>query len=75
MRFKKWVTGIYGVFLRTKNPKMLAAWLEQHVGMEFGANLNPDFSCSSTDDPALTGLLSFPFKKTTTTIFILQKTY
>lgn len=30
------VTGIGGVFIRSKDPKAMAAWYQRHLGIEFG---------------------------------------
>jgi predicted enzyme related to lactoylglutathione lyase len=35
----QFVTGVGGVFLKAKNPKMMAPWYQQHLRIEFGGNL------------------------------------
>lgn len=35
----KRVTGIGGIFFKSKNPAELAAWHEKHLGIEFAASL------------------------------------
>ena len=33
------VTGIGGVFIKARDPKALAAWYQEYLGINFGGNL------------------------------------
>jgi len=37
------VTGIGGVFLKARDPKALASWYQEHLGIQFGNGLYVDF--------------------------------
>jgi D-3-phosphoglycerate dehydrogenase / 2-oxoglutarate reductase len=40
------IIGLGGVFVKAKNPKLLAAWYEKHLGLNFGENVYTDFPLS-----------------------------
>lgn len=62
------VTGIGGVFLKAKDVKTLAAWYQEHLGIEFGDNSYVDFKWISKD-PEAPGNTVFSFFKEETTYF------
>ena len=37
------VTGIGGIFIKAKNPKKLAAWYRDNLGVDFGENTYANF--------------------------------
>ncbi len=39
----KRVVGIGGIFFKAENPQKLAAWYEQHLGIDFGGKTYSDF--------------------------------
>jgi len=43
------VTGLGGVFLKARNPKALALWYQEHLGISFGDNLYTDFRWEPVD--------------------------
>ena len=54
------VTGIGGIFIKAKNPKALAAWYRDNLGIDFGENTNANFKCSGENAVSLaTTVLSF----------------
>lgn len=55
------VTGIGGVFIKAKNPKALAAWYRDNLGIDFGENTSANFKCSreQTAASSATTVLSF----------------
>lgn len=57
------VTGIGGVFIKAANAKELAAWYQQHLGIEFGDNLYIDFKWVNEHDGAVPGHTVFSFFK------------
>jgi predicted enzyme related to lactoylglutathione lyase len=52
------VTGIGGIFIKAKNPKTLAAWYRDNLGIDFGENTNANFKYTNADVGAIT-VLSF----------------
>lgn len=56
------VTGIGGVFFKAKDVKALAAWYEQHLGIEFGGTSYTTFKWNNAD-PAVPGQTVFSFFK------------
>ena len=56
------VTGIGGVFLKARDPKALARWYEQHLGIQFGDSSYVSF-------PASPGSAVFSFFKEDTKYF------
>jgi len=56
------VTGIGGIFIKAKNPKALAAWYRDNLGIDFGENTNANFKCS-TENAASTNITVLSFFK------------
>jgi predicted enzyme related to lactoylglutathione lyase len=48
------VTGIGGVFIKAKDPKALAAWYQQHLGIGFGNNSHVVFNWKDDSDSGMT---------------------
>lgn len=61
------VTGIGGVFLKAKDVKALAAWYQEHLGIEFGDNSYMTFKCPA--EPAIPCQTVFSFFKEDTEYF------
>ena len=57
------VTGLGGVFLKVKDPKALAAWYQQHLGIGFGEGVYFDFKWVTEDNPTGKGNTVFSFFK------------
>jgi predicted enzyme related to lactoylglutathione lyase len=57
------VTGIGGIFLKSKEPKALAAWYDKHLGFSFGENLYVTFKWINENDPNIPGNTVFSFFK------------
>ena len=57
------VTGIGGVFLKSKDPKALAAWYEKHLGIPFGNQLYVDYVWKNPHNPDVPGHTVFSFFK------------
>jgi predicted enzyme related to lactoylglutathione lyase len=57
------VTGIGGVFLKSKDVKALAAWYDKHLGFSFGENSYVNFSWVNENNPAVPGNTVFSFFK------------
>ncbi len=54
------VTGIGGIFIKAKNPEMLAAWYRDNLGIDFCENSSANFKCINEQDTApVTTVLSF----------------
>lgn len=49
LKMTKRVTGIGGIFIKCKNPKELAKWYDEHLGIGFGNNLYFSFSWKEND--------------------------
>ena len=63
----KRVTGIGGVFFKSKDPKALGEWYRKHLGMDLEAWGGMAFKWASADNPSGTGTtLWTPFKEDTT---------
>ena len=58
------VTGIGGIFLKTKNPKELAAWYQQHLGIDFNGNTYFAFEWGNDNNSSEQTVFSF-FKEDT----------
>src|SRR5687768_9228250 len=56
------VTGIGGVFIKAKDGKALAAWYEQHLGIQFGNNSYIEFKWHNKN-PEVPGQTVFSFFK------------
>ena len=62
----KRVTGIGGVFFRSKNPEAIAKWYEEHLGISIGEDNSFSFEWKEVDDPQETGYTVWaPFKHDT----------
>jgi len=57
------VTGIGGVFLKSQDPKALAAWYEKHLGIPFGNQLYVDYVWNNPHNPDVPGHTAFSFFK------------
>jgi len=55
------VTGIGGIFFKAKDPKILAAWYQKHLGIDFG-----DQTYFSFNNANVPGLTAFSFFKEST---------
>ncbi|MEO6610565.1 MAG: VOC family protein [Chitinophagaceae bacterium] len=55
------VTGLGGPFIRSKDPKALAAWYEKHLGLPFAGKVYTDWQFSNLDGSKKAGnnVLSF----------------
>ena len=63
----KRVTGIGGVFFKSKDPKALGEWYRKHLGMDLAEWGGMAFKWASADNPSGTGTtLWTPFKEDTT---------
>jgi len=63
------VTGIGGVFIKTKDVKALAAWYDKHLGFSFGENPYVNFKWVNENNPAVPGNTVFSFFKKENTYF------
>jgi len=63
------VTGIGGVFIKTKDPKAMAAWYQAHLGIEFGEGSYITFKWINDRDPTVPGNTVFSFFKEDTKYF------
>jgi predicted enzyme related to lactoylglutathione lyase len=61
------VTGIGGVFIKAKEPKVLAAWYQEHLGIGFDGNTYVAFDW--TNDSANPGSTVFSFFKESSDYF------
>jgi len=62
----KRVTGIGGVFFKSKDPKALGAWYRDHLGIEVEEWGGAAFRWASSDNPSATGTTIWsPFKEDT----------
>ena len=63
----KRVTGIGGIFFKSKDPKALAAWYQQHLGLKVEDWGGVAFRWITPDNPSGTGTTVWtPFKEDTT---------
>src|SRR5258705_11844844 len=63
------VTGIGGVFIKSKDVKALAAWYDKHLGFPFGENPYVNFKWVNENNPAIPGNTVFSFFKKESTYF------
>ena len=63
------VTGIGGVFLQAKDPKGLAQWYKEHLGIPFGDHAMATFGESAEDNEPGEALTVFSFFKEGTDYF------
>lgn len=57
------VTGIGGVFFKSKDPKTLAAWYQKHLGIPFGEGSYTVFKWINPHHPTAPGSTVFSFFK------------
>ncbi len=57
------VTGIGGVFIKSKDAKALAAWYDKHLGFSFGNGLYVNFKWVNENNQAEPGSTVFSFFK------------
>ena len=57
------VTGIGGVFLKSKDAKSLAAWYDKYLGIPFGEHMYVSFKWTTENDPPVAGQTVFSFFK------------
>jgi predicted enzyme related to lactoylglutathione lyase len=57
------VTGIGGIFIKAKNPKTLAAWYRDNLGVEFGENTYANFKWINEPDTNAPGITVLSFFK------------
>lgn len=55
------VTGLGGFFIKSKDPKSLAAWYEKHLGVPFNGTTYAGFKWINENNPALPGSTVFSF--------------
>jgi predicted enzyme related to lactoylglutathione lyase len=55
----KRVTGLGGIFFKAKDPKALAKWYDENLGIPFGKNLYNSFSWRENDVPSSLGRTEF----------------
>lgn len=55
------VTGLGGVFIKANEPQALAAWYQQHLGIDFNGNIYVDFPFAGKENKLTAGynVLSF----------------
>jgi|SRR4030095_3159497 predicted enzyme related to lactoylglutathione lyase len=61
------VTGIGGIFFKAKDPKVLAAWYQEHLGVNFGDSTYTQFKWINPHHPTEPGSTVFSFFKEQTT--------
>jgi predicted enzyme related to lactoylglutathione lyase len=57
------VTGIGGIFIKAKNPKTLAMWYKENLGIDFTNNNYATFRWINEHDPNVPGTTIFSFFK------------
>ncbi len=57
------ITGVGGVFIKAKDPHVLAAWYQQHLGIGFNGNVYKDFPFTGEDGKVLPGYTVLSFFK------------
>ena len=67
------VSGIGGIFFKAKDPKVLAAWYRQHLGIAVGAPADPAFTWRERDDPSRLATTTWAVFRDTTTYFAPSK--
>ena len=61
------VTGIGGVFLKAREPKVLAAWYQKHLGIDFGNGAYTSFKWVNPHHATEPGSTTFSFFNQATT--------
>jgi predicted enzyme related to lactoylglutathione lyase len=57
------VTGIGGVFIKAKDPKVLCEWYQEHLGINFNGSTYVSFEWKNPPEPAKAGSTVFSFFK------------
>ena len=57
------VTGIGGVFIKAKDPKALAKWYQENLGVGFGESSYITFQWTNEHNPSVPGNTAFSFFK------------
>ena len=65
----KRVTGIGGVFIKAKNPDLLRAWYQKHLGIDIQAWGGTTFRWHTPDQPNLNGSTTWSIFPATSTYF------
>lgn len=63
------VTGIGGVFIKCGDVKMLSAWYQKYLGIDFGNNTYADFKWLDKNNPGSEGHTVFSLFKQDSTYF------
>src|SRR5688572_14145598 len=63
------VTGIGGIFFKSRDPKALAAWYQKHLGINFGDNSYTSFRWINPHHPTEPGSTVFSFFRDDTKYF------
>jgi predicted enzyme related to lactoylglutathione lyase len=63
------VTGIGGVFLKAREPKVLAAWYKEHLGIDLGEHVYISFPWVNENTPGVPGQTVFSFFKESSDYF------
>src|SRR3954469_11634931 len=63
------VTGLGGVFIKANDPKFLARWYEDNLGIGFGTTLYFSFKWRELNNPSLISHTVFSFFREDTTYF------
>ncbi len=63
------VTGIGGIFIKAKNPKTLAAWYRDNLGIDFGENTHANFKWADENNTNGLGTIVFSFFEESTDYF------
>ena len=62
----KRVTGLGGIFFKSKEPKELTSWYDKHLGLNFGKNTWSTFKWRERDNPDQIGRTEFSVFSATT---------
>ena len=63
------ITGLGGVFIKSADPKALAAWYQEYLGIDFNGNIYVDFSLADPQGKVLPGSNVLSFFKDDTDYF------
>ena len=63
------ITGLGGVFIKANDPKVLAEWYQQHLGINFNGNVYTDFPLTDEQGKVLPGSNVLSFFKVDTDYF------
>ena len=67
------ITGLGGVFIKAVDPKALADWYQQHLGIDFNGNTYVDFPLEDKDGKTTTGSNVLSFFKEDNAYFLPSK--